>query len=142
MSFRKHSFSVSAHLYEDDAGDNPDDYVGANYFSPGECHTFSSIGKFVDGSNNKAEFFVTDYSGKSKPLRFMIDGLRFENKKRDTLFLFFDSLTKPFIHNTCPASIHFIANDGAFLVCFADHFIWLLPSAVNKGKPRLFSQVF
>lgn len=53
-------------LYEDDAGDNPDDYVGANYFSPGECHTFI----FVDGSNNRAEFFVTDYSGKSKTVTF------------------------------------------------------------------------
>lgn len=63
-------FSVSLHLYEDDPGDNPDDYVGANYFSPGECHTFGSIGKFVDGSNNKAEFFVTDYSGKSKTVTF------------------------------------------------------------------------
>lgn len=63
-------FSVSLHLYEDDPGDNPDEYVGSNYFSPGECHTFSSIGKFVDGSNNKAEFFVTDYSGKSKTVTF------------------------------------------------------------------------
>lgn len=63
-------FSVLLHLYEDDAGDNPDEYVGSNYFSPGECQTFSSIGKFVDGSNNKAEFFVTDYSGKSKTVTF------------------------------------------------------------------------
>ncbi|KIN30460.1 hypothetical protein B4073_1950 [Bacillus subtilis] len=36
-------FSVSLHLYEDDPGDNPDDYVGANYFSPGEYHTFGVL---------------------------------------------------------------------------------------------------
>lgn len=60
----KSNFSVTLHLYEDDAGDNQDDYVGANYFSPGECYNFNNIGKYVDGDNNKAEFFVFDYSGK------------------------------------------------------------------------------
>lgn len=58
------NFSTTLHLYEDDPGDNADEYVGANYFSPGECYTFSSIGKYVDGTNNKAEFYVFDYSGK------------------------------------------------------------------------------
>lgn len=58
------NISLSLHLYEDDAGDNPDEYVGSNYFSPGECHVFSNIGKYVDGDNNKAEFYVSDYTGK------------------------------------------------------------------------------
>ncbi|KMM55903.1 hypothetical protein ACH95_18445 [Bacillus glycinifermentans] len=57
-------FSLTIHLYEDDPGSNQDEYVGANYFSPGECHTFKNIGKFVDGDNRKAEFYAYDYSGK------------------------------------------------------------------------------
>lgn len=59
------SFSLTIHLYEDDAGDNPDEYVGANYFSPGECHVFSGISKYIDGDNNKAELYLYDYSGKN-----------------------------------------------------------------------------
>ncbi len=82
-----------------------------------------------------------------KQLRFMIDELKlgskiFENKERETYLFCILRQSYEAVHlNADPASIHLIADDGAFFVCFANHFIWLLPAAVNKGKPRFFSQV-
>lgn len=54
------------HLYEYDPCDGNDDYVGYADIMNGECKTFTNIGKFVDGDNNKAEFYVV-YSGLATP---------------------------------------------------------------------------
>ncbi|MGM0884594.1 MAG: hypothetical protein ACQEXQ_26600 [Bacillota bacterium] len=44
-------------LYEYDP-DNADDKVGYVYLYPGACGAFRSIGGFVDGDNQRAEFYV------------------------------------------------------------------------------------
>jgi hypothetical protein len=38
---------------------NADDIVSAKWISSGGCAVWSSIGGYVDGDNNKAEFYVT-----------------------------------------------------------------------------------
>lgn len=52
-------------LYEADTG-NADDYVGTYGANAKGCIVANKIGKYVDGSNNRAEFYVTTkYSGSS-----------------------------------------------------------------------------
>ncbi|AEI41011.1 hypothetical protein [Paenibacillus mucilaginosus] len=45
-------------LYEDDPDGNADERVGYVYLYAGACGAFRSIGGFVDGDNNRAEFYV------------------------------------------------------------------------------------
>ncbi|WP_221568674.1 hypothetical protein [Alkalihalobacillus sp. TS-13] len=51
---------VRYELWEYDPGSNNDDFVG---FTTDTGHTFRNIGKFVDGSNNRAEFYARKYVG-------------------------------------------------------------------------------
>ncbi|MBM7551633.1 hypothetical protein [Thalassobacillus pellis] len=50
-------------LWESDPGSNNDDYVGAVFLAPGDEYPFRNINRFVDGSNNQAEFYVTANNG-------------------------------------------------------------------------------
>lgn len=45
-------------LWENDPGSRNDDYVGRKWLHHGECFTVRDIGRFVDGNNKKAEFYV------------------------------------------------------------------------------------
>jgi hypothetical protein len=45
-------------LMESDPGSNNDDKVGAVILNPGDRYAFRNINRFVDGSNDRAEFYV------------------------------------------------------------------------------------
>lgn len=45
-------------LWEDDPGNNNNDYVGKAELSKDECGIVRGIGSFVDGDNKRAEFYV------------------------------------------------------------------------------------
>ncbi|MDR2993760.1 MAG: hypothetical protein LBV11_08020 [Bacillus cereus] len=52
------------YLYEYDSGSNKDEYVGQlnAYAGKESCKIFRSIGKFVDGDNKKAEFYIRTHA--------------------------------------------------------------------------------
>ncbi|MGA8941920.1 MAG: hypothetical protein WB502_04280 [Thermoactinomyces sp.] len=54
--------STYYYMYEYDP-DNADEYVGYVYLRAGQCGVFRDIGKFVDGNNKKAEFYVAKNVG-------------------------------------------------------------------------------
>ncbi|WP_437978308.1 hypothetical protein WMF11_17825 [Sorangium sp. So ce295] len=56
-------------LYEDDSS-NADEYVGYVYLRPGACGAFRGIGGFVDGDNDRAEFYVYKSFGGSATMTF------------------------------------------------------------------------
>ncbi|MGP4079963.1 hypothetical protein ACTWQL_08590 [Pseudalkalibacillus sp. R45] len=50
-------------LWEYDPGSGNDDYVGSYTFKGAwDTHSFNHLNRFVDGSNNRAEFYVRSYN--------------------------------------------------------------------------------
>ncbi|MER8159950.1 hypothetical protein [Streptomyces sp. NPDC094472] len=45
-------------LYEQDASGNPDEHVGYQTMAGDHCLYWYDIGKYVDGDNDRAEFYV------------------------------------------------------------------------------------
>ncbi|MBA4602841.1 hypothetical protein [Thermoactinomyces mirandus] len=61
--------STYYYLYEYDP-DNADEYVGYVYLKAGQCGVFRNIGKYVDGKNKKAEFYVAKNVGETAHVDF------------------------------------------------------------------------
>ncbi|MBH5317340.1 hypothetical protein I6N90_05875 [Paenibacillus sp. GSMTC-2017] len=58
-------------LWENDPGEDNDDHVGRVTLEPRECYTFRDIGRFVDGDNRKAEFYVTTRTASARSIAFL-----------------------------------------------------------------------
>ncbi|ASN05344.1 hypothetical protein [Virgibacillus necropolis] len=60
-------YRFSVELWEYDPGSGNDDYVGYTYFERVQDHgIFRNIGRFVDGSNHRAEFYAKSYDSDTK----------------------------------------------------------------------------